>query len=191
MNARSIRSVAQVLTLASGLLAIPTPAQAGFAGIKELISVTQMQAANANSEVMEGATKQRQLLEEKKRLRGAQAQLEGASLQPAEDPQVSHAGLVVKDVEAIAAFESTASADGLDDAERKRLAELVSVARQRADDAAADAASAIADAKKQLAVASDSGDKAQLKSRVRSLRATWKAHRKTGASLRTITKKLA
>jgi len=190
MKTSSIRSVAHIL-LVSGLLAIPTSAHASFAGIRQLIATTQLQAANANDQVMDGATKQRTLLDEKRKLRGGQAQLEGASAQPEEPQQDSNAALVVQDVAAIAGFESTASVDGLDDAERERLGELVTVAQQRVEGATADAATAIADAKKQLAAASDSSEKAQLKLHVKSLRAALKAHKKTGASLRTLSKKLS
>ncbi len=191
MQAPSLRSVAQILGLASGLLAIPTSAHAGFAGLKQLISTTQMQAANANEQTLEGATKQRTLLDEKRKIRGAQGQLEGASAQPDAEPPVSQAALVVQDVAAIAELESTASVDGLDDSEKKALGELVSVARQRVDAASAEATTAFADAKKELAAASDDTEKAQLELRMKALRAAVKAHKKTAASLRKLSKKLA
>lgn len=190
MKAPSIRSVAQILALASGLLVIPTPARAAADGIGRLIAVTQMKADNANTEAMEGADKQRDLIAQQKKIRGAQAQLEGASLQPAEDPQVSHAGLVVQDIDAIAAFESKARGDGIDEAEKKQLRELVSVAQQRVTDATKNTATAIADAKKSRTTVRDAHDKASLDARIDSLRATYKAHRKTSAALRTLAKQI-
>lgn len=48
----------------------------GFAGIKELIAVTQMQTANANNQAMEGATKQRALIRKEQMLHAAQAKLD-------------------------------------------------------------------------------------------------------------------
>lgn len=191
MKAPSLRSVAQALVLASGLLAIPTPAHAALDGINRLIQVTQNKAANANEQALEGADKQRKLIEEQKKIRGAQAQLEGASLESAEDPQVSHAGLVVADIDAIVAFESKASSDGLDAAERKQLRELVSVAQQRVGDATKTTATALADAKKSRTTVRDAHDKASLDARIDALRATYKAHRKTSAALRTLAKALA
>lgn len=189
MKALSIRSVAQILCLASGLLAIPTPAHAAD-GIGRLIAVSTLKAGNANEDALEGANKQRDLIAQQKKLRGAQAQLEGASLQPAEDPQVSDAGLVVQDVAAIAVFESKARGDGIDDAEKKQLRELVSVAQQRVTDATKNTATAIADAKKSRTTVRDAHDKASLDARIDSLRATYKAHRKTGAALRALAKQL-
>jgi hypothetical protein len=170
MKPSSFPLVSHVLCIAFAGFAMPSPAHAGGNdGIKQLIDVTQLKAQAANEQALEGATKQKELLDVKVDVA---------------------AGLVVADVAAVGEFESTAGSDGLDDAEAKRLAELVAAAQQRVEGATADASTAIASAKKQLADTEVSGDKKRIKLLLKALRATVKAHRQTAAALRTLAKKL-
>lgn len=183
MNMAKLLTSALALVLAS--LAAPAPAQAAD-GIKSLISVTQLKASSANDEALRGADKPRTTTVRDSHDRFAErVQTEAPS------PQVARAGAVVGDVEAIAGYESTAGADGLDDAELKRLAELVAAAESSVDGAVADTSAAITDAKQQLEGAKSADDRKMLKLRVKSLRATLKAHRKTEAALRALAGRLS
>lgn len=182
--------VAPLLCAVSLCLAMPSVARAGkMDGINYLIAVTQMKASNANDEALQGADKQRQLIEKKKALFNSGAQLEGAALAPP-DRSVSQAGQIVDDIAAVVAFESTASAGGIDEAELKELGDLVGVARGRVDTAIADATTQVVDAKKLLAATTDADEKVRLKLQLRSLRATVKAHRRTAAALTSLAKRL-
>jgi hypothetical protein len=183
-------SAISLLCVACLSVAIALPAQAK--GIKQLISVSNEQATQANSAALEGAPKESRGMKQKSwnPANFNRAQVEGAAPPPA-DPSISHASRIVDDIDAIAAFESTASADGIDDAELKRLAELVVVAREHVDAAIAAVSTQTAEAKQQLKAATDVDDKEQLRLQLRSLRATVKAHRQTAATLKTLAKRLA
>lgn len=173
-----------ILCAVSVSFASPSPARAAD-GPKLLASVSHLQAQNASEQALEGANKQRELLQKRKQVAQYHAQLEGAAATPVPtDPSVSLAQQIVDDIAALAAFESTASGDGLDDAERERLRELVGIAQKSVD-------AALADAKRQMTAAKTSEDKELAKLQLRSLRATMKAHRQTASALRTLAKRVA
>jgi hypothetical protein len=169
-------------------LAMPSAAVAANDGINRLIAVSTLKAADANEQALDGAAKQRDLVTKQREVRNQQALFEASTQQSA---QVSHAGLIVADVAAVAEFESTAGADGLDDAEWKTLADLVAVAQQRVDAASADTSTAIANAQKRLRKMTTTIYSEHVKLHLKSLRATAKAHRKTATALRALAKKLA
>lgn len=190
MNMAKLLTPAFALVIAS--LVAPAPAHAGkMDGINYLISVTQMKASNANAEALEGADKQRTNIDRKTTVRDSHDRFAERVQAEAPSPQVARAGAVVGDVEAIAGYGTTAGADGFDDTEVKRLAELVSTAKTSVDGAVTDASAAITDTKKQLGGATSADDRKALKLRMKSLRATLKAHRKTEAALRTLASELA
>jgi hypothetical protein len=183
--------VPHILCIAIASLAMPSPAHAGATdGLKQLIDVTQLKAQAANEQARDAAQKEEANRAQKDLVRAAQAQLERSAPQEDDASPLSHAGRVVDDVGAVVEFESTAGTDGLDDAESKRLAELVAAAQQRVEAATADASTTIANAKKLLQDTEATADKKRIKLHLKSLRATVKAHRQTAAALRALAKRL-
>lgn len=192
MKTSAFRLVGALACTACLSLALPSPAHAGrMDGIMSLVAVTQMKASNANDDAMSGAEKQRKLAVQRQQLLASAGYLEGAGAPAAPDPSVARASRIVADVEAVAAFGSTAQSDGIDDAERKQLGDLVSVARKDVDDAIADATTQMTDAKKRLKTATDGDEQVRLKELVKSLRVTVKAHKQTAGALRALAKRLA
>jgi hypothetical protein len=213
MKTAAIRLASSLLFGACLSLAIASPAHAALDGINRLILVTQQKADSANADAMAGADKQRELIKKKKDLKNVQDQLDAAAAPTSESavkgnlgmkqkswnpanfrkssPVESDANRVAEDVDAIVAFEATASADGVDDAELKQLGDLVGVAREHVDAAISGASTEMATAKKELAAATDADEKARLKLHLKSLRSTVKAHRQTSAALKTLAKRIA